>query len=215
MGRYITLHISYRVDYTPERVQRLSLALKQAIDENWACHSDQWSLPEPPSSVIDALAARDPTLAQPESLKEVWIADDMHFRELLDDNGKQIRIPYSPVSIYSPILVVHQTLALPRENKLELMLIVRDSIRYEREANVAHQNMYWEVEENPHLLDDDAWCDRYDYLGNLERSVWPINKACLVNIVEHLKRLWPVDRIEIDEEGEDISAEFYPEGLVW
>jgi len=45
----------------------------------------------------------------------------------------------------------------------------------------------------------DAWWDKYRSLGeDYSPSVWPQNRQCFLNVIEHFKSAFPVKEVRLD-----------------
>lgn len=198
MGIYYHCAVDYDIPYETRHVKTLVQVIDQAVHENWNRYKDEWSDPVPDFSFWNDVSLQQ---TKPENMREVCISEQLHYRLLCEEDGTTPVVPFSPVSARRAYLFIAQDLTADRHKMMWVQLSVKSDVKVEVEGIIEAQRLAAQIgREGDDLFEDEAWYEHYSYIGRLTRCVWPENQACLLNIFEQIKALWPVARVEISKE---------------
>jgi len=201
MAEPIKVYIHYDADVSTGSIIRVLAAFEAGICENWAAVGT-WPAVYHRGAEISECTARDIavdlTTPRP-SLQGIFYS--------------QVGSEFCPASAEVLELIYWKR---QNESRMFVELRVREHIKYEDSGarERARMEEEWEAERErrglpPRVvfewpqegeMDEEArqrWWDKYNDLLETA-SVWPQNRQCLLNIVEHLKQALPVKSVVLD-----------------
>jgi hypothetical protein len=201
--------ISVRIDYDAPvsfgNIDRVLSAFKQSIGENWG------TAPSLSPVYYHGVETSDATTTQ--ILVELSKPNSALGTAAYDHVGGEL-CPLScevaelalwnwfELDELTSWLDVREDIMFEVEGSRELERMEREWMReLERRGKIANADTWpFEHPTEEDLGEDgyDAWWKRYFDLRDKTPSVWPRNRQCFLNIVEHLKRALPVKNVELD-----------------
>jgi len=196
--------IQFESPFSLQGTTRILDSVRAALIENWEACADTASKQAPCLDQLDTATAA-PRIIDEIGQSERQFADGIHTSEF-----REFR--YSPVSVWSASMDIWKY----TDETIGVLLIVSENITCEVKGDRERWRMQseWEEEkkrrgevlvpgsEGPEWgeLDEeayDAWWSKYNALAETPK-VWPQNRRCLLNIVEHLKKALPVKEVRLD-----------------
>jgi hypothetical protein len=208
MSDPIGASVHFAAPLSLDNVSKLIECARAAVMENWEKHTDQYSLPAPHLEALQLPAAATQVVEEIEAGKDEY--------ESGSRTSSTEHFSFCPVSFWAPYLTFWRygdgTMGVS-------VTILSSQPRYERQGDRERSRMESEWEEECqkrgkpwHLilssvgpedgeLDDEAccaWWDKYYSLSHDTPSVWPQNRQCFLNIIDHLKKALPVESVRLD-----------------
>jgi hypothetical protein len=204
MSDPVSAYVKYRAPFSFDSVAHLIESVRAAVSENWENHSDDKSAKSPDVG----------ELKLPEAARQ--LADDIAagVREWSggDRSANARYFSFCPLSTRRSYVsfwryadgTIGVGLVAPESVTREVQGDrERDSIELEwddeKKRSGKPLSSVFEGPQEGEMVEEDyfAWWDKYHALGDTP-SIWPQNRQCLLNIIEHLKKALPVREIEID-----------------
>ncbi len=182
--------VDYHTPFGRESVSVIAEAVSRAVSENWAKYQDRLSDSAPRFPVVI----------------EEWLtqAEPGKLRGLLGSPEPPLYSDYIGFN-YSPLSakVAGINLAKREDGTISAGFLIAESARYERPG--LREELRPESERQKRPTDaPEPWDDNYEeweetWYAPYNIDLWPINKQCILHILENLKDALPVKRVSIDE----------------
>ena len=207
MSDPIGVSVEFAAPFSLENVTKVIECVRAAVLENWEKHADQYSNPTPNLAELElpAVALR---------IVEEIVSGKDKYQSGSCASGTE-HFSYSPLSFWDPYLTFWKA----SDGTMRVRFTILSSRPpYERQGDRERERIQkaWEEEcqgggkpwheimRNIGPLDGeldeeavDAWSDKYNSLGELP-SVWPENRQCFLNVIEHWKKALPVREVHFD-----------------
>ena len=209
MSDYYGITIVYREPFSRDSLRAAFTALREAVADNWRLYRDEFTT-DTLYHPVDVDAWTDAVLSKPMVTVSEEEGGYEHSPLFLD-------MSFSPVTTGCAMVFVRRN----PDGTLGLRYSIPDSMfgetlgerelwRIYREwhrSYVARTGKEPEKVHAPYIPDDGfasdeeyfAWNDRRNELENMPPA-YPVTQQCLYNVLHHLEKVYPVARVEIDDE---------------